>query len=284
MVNMQEAIATARQRRPFTILGALIALVTIGAFLFLASQRSGGTPAVTIGSGGDVSVVVARSDIKARATLTPEMLDVTKLKAADVAPGVFAKVGDVISTKTQRVALIDIRAGQPVLPNMLTTSTNEPIPESSYLPIPVGAVAMTIPTGELRGVGGYIQPGDYIGIIAILQGRGTTVSKTIFNNVHVIRTGSAQAAPAGSKNTPAPSVGVTSSLTIVMSECDAEYLNWFIAKATLKYTLENYQDYAKSSAPQDSACTIDKAQGITDADVAKRFGASLVAAGGGAGG
>jgi Flp pilus assembly protein CpaB len=141
---------------------------------------------------------------------------------------------------------------------------------------------MTIPTSEQQGVAGYIQPGDYIGIIAIVDRGGGTASKTIFNNVHVIRVGNQSDAAAASRSgsaasKAAPATG--SSLTIVVTECDAEYLNWFLAKATLRYTLENYQDYntgAANNPQQASACPIDKAAGVTNADVAKRYGAELV--------
>ena len=70
-----------------------------------------------------------------------------------------------------------------------------------------------------------------------------------------------------------------SSLTIVLNQCDAEYLTWFLAKTNLRYTLEMFSDYNKGTAnnpQQAAACAIDQAQGVTNADVAKRFGASLV--------
>jgi len=140
---------------------------------------------------------------------------------------------------------------------------------------------MAIPTSEQQGVAGYIQPGDYIGIIAIVDKGGQTASKTVFNNVHVIRLGNAtEAAEARSASSASKTVPVTgSSLTVVMSECDAEFLNWFLAKATLRYTLENYQDYnsgAANNPQQAAACPIDKAAGVTSADVAKRYGAEIV--------
>jgi Flp pilus assembly protein CpaB len=154
--------------------------------------------------------------------------------------------------------------------------------ESSFLAIPQGFVAYTLPTSEQQGVAGAIQPGDYIGIIAIVDKAGQTASKTILTDVHVIRVGTASdaqshAASGSSAGKTATATG--SSLTVVMNECDAEYLNWFLAKATLRYTLENYQDYNKGTAnnpQQAAACPIDKAAGVSSADVAKRYGAELV--------
>jgi len=279
LVNMQEAITTARQRRPFTILGMVIALITLAAFIVLALRS--GTAGTVIPLTGDVSVVVAKSDIPARATITADLLTIAKLKAGDVPPQSFHAITDVAG-KTTRFALIDIKAGQPVLANAIVTSADTAPPAPSFLTIPSGFVAMTIPTSEEQGVAGYIQPGDYIGIIATVDKGGSTVSKTVFNNVHVIQVGTATVNITPGRNGPTASRvagAAQSSLTIVLNQCDAEYLTWFLAKTNLRYTLEAFSDYNKgtSNNPQLAAdCPIDKAGGVTNADVARRFGPALV--------
>src|ERR1700730_15930308 len=108
---MQEAITTARQRRPFTILGMVLALVVLAAFIVLALRTTGNGPVIPLT--GDVSVVVAKSDIPARATITADQLMVARLNAKDVPPSSFTAIADVLG-KTSRFALIDIKAGQPV--------------------------------------------------------------------------------------------------------------------------------------------------------------------------
>ena len=280
MVNMQEAITTARRRRPFTILGMLIALITLAAFIFLAVNRPGNGGAA-VPQSGDVSVVVAKVDIPSRATITADQLTIAKLKAGDVPPQSFHAITDVAG-KTTRFALIDIKAGQPVLANAIVTSADTAPPAPSFLTIPSGFVAMTIPTSEEQGVAGYIQPGDYIGIIATVDKGGSTVSKTVFNNVHVIQVGTATVNITPGRNGPTASRvagAAQSSLTIVLNQCEAEYLTWFLAKTNLRYTLEASTDYNKGTVnnPQLAAdCPIDKAGGVTNADVARRYGAALV--------
>jgi Flp pilus assembly protein CpaB len=274
---MQEAITTARRRRPFTILGMVLALITLGAFLFVATRGNGNGQTFIPPPGGSVSVVTARVDIPARATITSDMLVVQKVSSSP--PQSFTKISDL--TGARHFALIDIKANQPLLANELVTSS-QPQVASGFLDIPQGFVAMTIPTSEEQGVAGYIQPGDYIGIIAVVGKAGTTTSKTVFNNVHVIRVGTATTTIAPGRNGPTATVSSgagSSSLTVVLNQCDAEYLTWFLATATLRYTLENYQDYNSGTAnnPQQApACPVDKAAGVTNADVAKRFGAGLV--------
>ena len=203
MVNMQEAITTARQRRPFTILGMVIALIVLAAFIILALRPGTGGPVIP--QTGDVSVVVAKADIPARATITAEQLAIAKLSAKDVPPQSFTAINDI--TRASRFALIDIKAGQPVLANAIVTSADPPPAEPSFLPIPQGFVAMTIPTSEEQGVAGYIQPGDYIGIIATVDKGSTTTSKTVFNNVHVIRVGTASVNITAGRNGPTSTPG-----------------------------------------------------------------------------
>ena len=111
---------------------------------------------------------------------------------------------------------------------------------------------------------------------------GSTASKTIFNNVHVIQVGTATVSIIQGRNGPTAtrvSGGGQSSLTIVINQCEAEYLTWFLAKTNLRYTLESSNDYNKGTTnnpQQAAACPIDQAQGVTNADVGKRFGTALV--------
>ena len=58
---------------------------------------------------------------------------------------------------------------------------------------------------------------------------------------------------------------------VLMTQCDAEYLNWFLARAALRYTLESSKDYP-TGAVKPSDCTVDQAKGVTSADIATRFG------------
>lgn len=73
--------------------------------------------------------------------------------------------------------------------------------------------------------------------------------------MRVIRVGSPTAGPKQGQ-----AIGVTSSLTVVMSQCDASYLGWLLANVTLKYDLLNYKDYATASMSNpDPACPANQA-------------------------
>src|SRR5260370_29246522 len=102
---------------------------------------------------------------------------------------------------------------------------------------------MTIPTGEQQGVAGHITLGDYITVIAsanvvIPPAAAKIVSKTVFTNIHIIGLGpaianvqpaSGAAAPGGPQGTTS---GLTSSLTIELTRCDAELMPLLLATTT----------------------------------------------------
>src|SRR2546423_6883173 len=161
----------------------------------------------------------------------------------------------------------------------------------AYLPLVKGYVAMTIPTGEQQGVAGHISVGDYVTVIvsasvttfgAKPSATGVTkiVSKTVFTNLRIIGLGPAaanlQAAGGGSSTTStgaAPTTGVTSSLTVEITQCDAEYLTWFLNNTQVRYTLESYRDYATSPTDNgDAKCRlITDAHGVSNAVVDQAF-------------
>jgi Flp pilus assembly protein CpaB len=97
-------------------------------------------------------------------------------------------------------------------------------------------VAVQIPTGELVGAGGYIQPDDRIDMIVSYQPKGAqqSLTKTSFTNLHVIRVG-----PAGGANTR----GISSSLTVIVTLKQAEDLKWALDNTNYKFVLKSVKDY-----------------------------------------
>jgi Flp pilus assembly protein CpaB len=262
----QYNFATTTQRRSggfiFTIVGVVLALVGFGAALFFGFLGGGGTDkALAVYS---VPVVVASKDIAARVTLAPADLTVLKMAEQDVPPGHYQSVSEIKSL----VAAVAIKAGQAITPNLLEQPTD------GYLPIPSGWVTKTIPTGEQQGVAGFIQPGDYISIVAIMRpptGQYSNV-RTIFTNVHVLRVGPASQGGGVTPVAPGTAPLIASSLTVVVTQCQAEYMDWFIANGQIKYTLESYKDYKPADTSLDASCpNVDAAKGVTLANINQRF-------------
>lgn len=199
-------------------------------------------------------ILVAVRDIQAREQLTPDMVAVQSYEAAALPAGALRSVADVKNMAAQ----VAILKGQPVTSNLIAGSS-DPIGNGAtgYLPIPQGFVGVTIPTSEQQGVAGYIAAGDYINVLATAPtsifgaNPPKTVTKTVFTNLHVIRVGPA---PASAASGAPQQQGVASSLTVVVTECDAQYLNWLITNASIKYVLLSYHDYQPSAVTPDPAC------------------------------
>ena len=255
--------------------------------MFLLGNTFGGGGG---GGGPTTTVVVAKQAIPLRHTLTTADLDLAKVSGSFTsANNTYTSINDVKGL----IAEIQITKGSVITSDMLARDINI-VPAGSapaYLPLASGYVAMTIPTGEQQGVAGHISVGDYITVIAsaTLQifstgtgapaaGLQRTISKTVFTNVHVIGLGpaSANVQPAGGATTVGgtqATSGVTSSLTIELTQCDAEFFTWFLGNMTVRYTLESFHDYLAQppSAPDPTCATVAAAQGVSSKQVDARF-------------
>ncbi|HEX6349909.1 MAG TPA: Flp pilus assembly protein CpaB [Candidatus Dormibacteraeota bacterium] len=294
---MAVATSPARPRantsRIFIIVGAALAALAFILIFFLGSLGHGG-----VGStGGTTNIVVAARDIPFRSALTRDDLKVQAWNG-DVPPGAYKSIDDVIGkgaaqaspgagpavNATGAVAEIKISQGQPITQNMLANSIDAVQVQPAYLPIPKGFEAATIPTSEQTGVAGYIQAGDYINILASAnvsvfsqqgqqQGPPRSVTKTVFTNVHVLKVGAATGqVTTGGQPASSQTGGVASSLTLVMTQCDWEFLRWLQANATLTYTLGSYQDYKPQDTKPDPTCQdATAAHGVGPASADKRW-------------
>ncbi len=259
----------ATSSRIFIIAGAALAVLAfVMVFVFSASHGGGG-------SGQTVKVVVAARDIPFRTALTKDDLTLQDVPQNLVPTGAYNDVASVIgkqaasgssgsatsANETGAVAEVQIMKGQAVTQNLLAKSVDAIQVQPAYLQIPQGFVALTVPTGEQIGVAGFIQAGDYISVIATVNtsafgnGPAKTVTKTVFTNVHVLKVGPATGTVSnGNSPQSAQTGGVASSLTLVMTQCDAEMLRWLQANASLSYTLGSYKDYKPQDTKPDPAC------------------------------
>lgn len=255
-----------RPSRPNRLLVALGAgLAVVGFLVTVVVAGALGTPA-TPSRRSTTTIVVAARDIAARTTLAAADLDTAAFAAADVPPGAIARAADAAG----KVSLVSLKKGQPLFSNLIGGAGDAVGPQPGFLPLPAGTVAATLPSGEQQGVAGYIQAGDYIDIQAITSPKSAAyqVVRTIYSNVYVIRVGPAADLAPGAGTAVPRTGGLSSSITIAVSECQAEYLNWFLANATLRYTLLSFRDYQPPTP--DTSCPA-AGKGVTDADVRARW-------------
>jgi Flp pilus assembly protein CpaB len=282
------AVAPAARPRPgggrlFIIIGLILAIAA-GAGVFLL----GGLTASGVGGGATTTVIVAKQAIPTRHVITDADLDTAKVSGSFASVNTFTNKSDVINL----ISEIQISKGSVITSDMLARDIGL-IPAGSapaYLPLASGYVAMTIPTGEQQGVAGHIALGDYITVIssasqtifsvggAQASGPPKVVSKTVFTNVRIIGLGPASsnvqpASGSTSVGSSGPSSGVVSSLTIELTQCDAEFFTWFLGNTTLRYTLESFHDYLQQppSAPDPTCPTVLSAQGVSQKEVEARY-------------
>ena len=234
-------------RTPLFLLGvgmALLAFIAMFAFGIVFANRGL--------TGQQVPVVVAAADIQAREPITIAMISLSQVTSSSLPPHAFVRLEDLKGYS----AVVAIYKGQPITSNVVSSAPDQiQGGTNAYLPIPQGYVAMTLPSAELQGVAGYIAPGDYINIIATADTKlfstaiPRQVAKTVFVNLHVIRIGPASAIPKEGQ-----SIGVSTSITVVISECDAQYLEWLVNNVKLTYVLLAYKDYDQKLPSPDPSC------------------------------
>jgi Flp pilus assembly protein CpaB len=263
----------------------LLALLAAGLVYILGSFSGGGS----IGGGPTQTVVVAKQAIPLRHTITKD--DLTTLKSVSTnVPNTYTNENDLVGL----IAEIQISSGSVITKDMLAKDINL-VPAGSapaFLPLAKGYVALTIPTSEQTGVAGHITLFDYFNVIAsgslcqfpkackasTSAAGNTTVSKTVFFDVRVIGLGPAtpnvQSANGGTVvgGTQGVSGGLTSSLTVELTQCDAEYFTWFLNNMQLKYSLESVADYLTAPTAPDPTCPdVLAAHGVAVTQVEARY-------------
>jgi Flp pilus assembly protein CpaB len=225
-------------------------------------------------TGANVDVVTAAQDIGQREVISDNALTITRLPQSAVPPGALTKISDVHGS----VAVVTILKGQTVTTNLIAPAADQiTTAGSAYLPIAHGYVARALPTSEEQGVAGYIAAGDYINVVATVQtalfgqNPSRVVTRTVFTTLHVIRVGPLQQADTRT----GAAQGVVSSITVVMTECDAETVDWLIASgARLTFFLLSYKDYGSPPVSPDPSCPSSTVSSgaIGPAQIDARFG------------
>ncbi len=262
MSTATSALTRRRGGRIYIAVGAVLAVLAFGTAATIASLPF--IQGTTVGT----SVVVASHDIKARTLIQASDLALAKVQPEP--PLAFTALKDVIG----KSARVDIPGNSPVTANVVASSSDlVSSSDVAYLPIPKGWIAVTIPTSEQIGVGGYVQVGDHITMLATIntstfgQNPGIAVVRTVFRDVDVLRVG-----PPTASGSSIPATAVTSSLTVLMTACDSEYLFWLLNNATMKYELQSYNDYGNLPTSPDSKCpNVSAPTGVGPRDIDSRW-------------
>ncbi len=248
-----------RRSRLYVVIGTALALVA-----FLAAAALASAPFLFPASSTGVKVVVAKNNISARTQITSADLELISINPRP--PQSFTAVSSVAG----KGARVDIPQGQAVTANLIVNSPDQlSSSDVTYLPIPPGYVAVTIPTSEQVGVAGYVQVSDRITVLASVntqtfdQSPAVLAVRTVFRDLVVLRVGQGAEAQGAANYT---------SLTVLLTACDSEYLFWLLNNAVLKYELESFHDYGTLPSQPDPKCpSIVSAGGVGPHEVDTRW-------------
>jgi pilus assembly protein CpaB len=185
-------------------------------------------------------VVVAKTDIPLGEKITAEHLTLLPMPNGSVPANAFRKKDEVIG----RVAIIPIGVREPITNSKLAPEGTE---GGLSAVIPQGYRAMTVKVDDVVGVQGFIMPGSFVDVVAIIvppgdQTRGP-ISKIVLQSIKVLASGPKIDTP---ENQRTPSE--VRSVTLQVTPEQAEKLVLAANEGKLQLVMRNYSD-------QDDAAT-----------------------------
>ena len=186
-------------------------------------------------------VVVAKTDIPLGEKITEEQLALLPMPNGSVPEGAFRKASEVVG----RVAITRIGLREPITLSKLAPEGTE---GGLSAVIPQGYRAMTVKVDDVVGVSGFIMPGSFVDVVAIIvppgadQAKGP-ISKIVLQSIKVLASGPKIDTPE-KQRTPAE----VRSVTLQVTPEQAEKLVLAANEGKLQLVMRNYTD-------QDDAAT-----------------------------
>lgn len=112
------------------------------------------------------TVVVAKAELAFGTQVAIENIIEAKWPAANVPEGSYKTIQDFFAEQANRVVLETIRANEPLLKGKVT-GPGQRATLSSMLGS--GMKAVTIHVNDVRGVGGFVMPGDYVDVLLTVE-------------------------------------------------------------------------------------------------------------------
>jgi pilus assembly protein CpaB len=183
------------------------------------------------------NVVVAKQDIPLGTKITAEQLTLVSIPNGSLPEGIFRKMEQVVG----RVAITPIG-----LREAITTSKLAPDGTGGGLPavIPAGYRAMTVKVDDVVGVSGFVMPGSYVDVVAVItpqarqgtEGQGP-ISKIVLQHIKVLASGTKIDSPENQRE-PTNAKAVT----LMVTPEQAEKLVLAANEGKLQLVMRNYSD------------------------------------------
>ncbi len=182
------------------------------------------------------NVVVAKSEIPLGAKITSEQLQLMPIPNGSTPEGAFRKMEDAVG----RVAVIPIGVREPITNLKLAPAG---IGAGLQAVIPEGYRAMTVKVDDIVGVSGFVMPGSYVDVVAVIVPVNPTsasqgpISKIVLQNIKVLASGGNLDSP---ENQRQPSS--VNAVTLMVTPEQAEKLVLAANESKLQLVMRNYTD------------------------------------------
>ncbi len=179
MARSVAGAAPSRLNRKF-LLAAVVLAVLSAVLVYAKISAKGGSSSGTVAAGSQ-QVVIAKTAIQPRTTITPQMLELKSVPSNLVVAGAFSKLDDVVG----KVTKFPIDVNQQVISAAVVDLSKPATTLTLSVVVPTGKRAMSIQTNQVSNAGGLILPGDWVDIIWACCKGAPVVAKTILRNVQV---------------------------------------------------------------------------------------------------
>ncbi|CZQ80859.1 pilus assembly flp-type cpab [Trichococcus palustris] len=231
-----------KTKKRIWIITAILALITTGMVYFYLGQVEAASQE---NKAAMSEVVVAISTVPAHVKVTEEMLEIKKIPTEAVHADTYTSIADVVGGTTT-TALI---AGEQVLTDRIVTDTGD---SPLAYQIPENMRAVTVPTTETSGIGGYIMPGDSVDVLVnYTPSADQKVVMTQLQNIKILEKGPYTTGTEGQQT------GIPTSLTLLVTPAQAEVIAYAAVNGTFYFTLRNVVDTVKQELPNYGTANFD---------------------------
>lgn len=217
-------------RRFLTVLGvSLVFALVVSSIFYQMTSRANGPKKQEVSDLRDM--VIAARPLPVGLTVKTADLKVIKVPTQAFPKGAFSKPEDVLD----RPVVASILAEEPIIEGRLAQRGSgvglAPI-------IPVGMRAVTVRVNDVVGVAGYVLPGMRVDVLITGHppGNGTTVTKTVLQNILVLSSGQMMQTDQTGKPVDAPNV------TVLVTPPQAELLTLAGNEGRIQLVLRNGGD------------------------------------------
>ena len=203
------------------------------------------------------NVVVAKTEIQLGTKITAEQLGLLPMPNGSAPEGAFRKLEDAVG----RVAVIPIGVREPITELKLA---REGMGAGLGAVIPEGYRAMTVKVDEIVGVSGFVMPGSYVDVVAVIVPANQAaaakgpISKTVLQNIKVLASGANIDSP-GNQREP----NTVNAVTLLVTPEQAEKLALAANESKLQLMMRHYGDQEDTQTKGANKDSLLDGEGVT---------------------